>query len=188
MQALVSFLPPPVDHEVQSLWDELEARFGLRYVRKTPFPHITWQLGEEYAREQAVPLLRELAQRQRPIPLKLDGIGVFNGPSPVVYLRVVKTRTLVRIHRQLHEAMQACLLQPNPFYLPGQWEPHVTLAVQDLSAEQVSGVVDFLNQMQLKWQCLLEDWVLLCQQPDGRAGVEYVFKLGTGGFERRDCA
>ena len=55
MHGIVSLLPQPYYSEVEKLWDRLENNFGLSGIRVTPFPHFSWQIGENYDE----PLLRK---------------------------------------------------------------------------------------------------------------------------------
>ena len=45
-------MPEPYYAKVESLWDELETRFGLNGIRVTPYPHFSWNIAEEYDRPQ----------------------------------------------------------------------------------------------------------------------------------------
>ena len=59
MQALMSLLPESYSLQVAQIWNMLEEQFGLTYIKITPIPHFTWQLGEGY-RDETVPAERRI--------------------------------------------------------------------------------------------------------------------------------
>src|SRR4051794_24661476 len=79
---------------VFALWDELEVRFGMREARTAGRPHVTYVVGEPGEPELLLAAAAQAARRIEPFTLELDGVGVFEGESPVVYLRVVRHREL----------------------------------------------------------------------------------------------
>jgi len=69
MQAVISLLPEPCNTQVEQIWDSLEDHFGLNYVRVTPIPHFTWQLGEGYQQEDVIACLHDLTLRLEPFEI-----------------------------------------------------------------------------------------------------------------------
>jgi 2'-5' RNA ligase len=80
-----------------------------------------------------------------PFPVELHGVGVFEGESPVVYLRVRKDEPLLGAYRQILEAMRSAGLELWPHYLPDVWVPHVTLALQDLENRRLPDILRWLE-------------------------------------------
>jgi len=66
MQAVISLIPEPYTTRIKQIWDTLQEHFGLKYIRITPIPHFTWQLGECYREEDVIPLLHEFTLRLEP--------------------------------------------------------------------------------------------------------------------------
>ena len=96
MQALMSLLPDSYSLQVAQIWNMLEEQFGLTYIKITPIPHFTWQLGEGYREEKVLPLLHELTVRQEPFEVRTNGLNHFPGTAPVLFIEVQKTAKIVR--------------------------------------------------------------------------------------------
>ena len=188
MQALVSLLPRPVEDEVFALWDELEARFGLKYTRVAPFPHFTWQLGESYDKSELVPLLNDMTQKLSPLRITAHGIKTFTNDAPVVYVPIEKDTGLVRLHTRLWKDMQGIVFKPDKLYSPTVWQPHITLALQDVGREKLDAVLAYLQPKLISWQFNVDNFALFCQPPGGVARIEFRFQFGQGLIDFEACA
>jgi hypothetical protein len=98
MHALISTLPKPYEDQVLQMWDDLEERFGCKYVRTATVPHFTWQLGERYDLEAVIPLLKNSAEALEPFDIVVQGVEHFISQSPVVFLEILKNPGLVKTH------------------------------------------------------------------------------------------
>ena len=86
MQADISLIPEPFNTQVEQLWELLEEKYGLKYIRVTPIPHFTWQLGEGYQDEEVISRLDELTQRIEPFEVCTRGLNHFAGEKPVLFI------------------------------------------------------------------------------------------------------
>jgi hypothetical protein len=110
-------------------------------------PHISLA-GYERVDEQALTsVLSQLAQHTSPLPIKLDAIGVFPTAQGVVYLAPVVTPQLLHLHAEF-SAQAAAGHLAHPYYQPGAWIPHCTVA-GDLAPEQVGEAVRLCLQSQV---------------------------------------
>jgi 2'-5' RNA ligase len=69
--------------------------------------------------------------------------AVFPGPG-VLYLSVVPTLALLRLHEEVHAALGDRIIGPRDGYAVGAWMPHCTLA-QDLAHAQLARGIDLLH-------------------------------------------
>ncbi|MFZ3071588.1 MAG: 2'-5' RNA ligase family protein [Anaerolineaceae bacterium] len=180
MQALVSMLPKPYEEQVISLWDELENLFGLRYVRHTPMPHFTWQLGESYQREAVPPILEKMTAGLEPIDVSVEGVDTFISQTPIVFLKIIKGPTLLKLHSQIWHELLPFTNEPNLLYSPVLWRPHITLAMQDLDRDHLKPVLDYLLAKQLSWRFMVDHISVFLQQPGGGIVLEHHFAFGRG--------
>jgi hypothetical protein len=130
---------------VSGLWDGLEREFGLRAARAAIHPHVTYCVGR---RDDPSELLKKVGQNAEdiaPFPVELQGVGVFRGEAPVVFLRVRKDEVLLRAYRQILAAVLSAGLDPWPHYLPDAWVPHVTLALEDLENRHLPDILRWLG-------------------------------------------
>lgn len=142
--ALELFFDPDSEAEIRSVWDRLEAArlpsLATRTHRRHR-PHVTLAVAEriEIAR------LQEGRDRLAASHLNvtLHSPAVFQR-SGVLYLSVVPTLALLRLHQQVHAALADSLVAPWGTYSVGTWVPHCTLA-QGLTREQLARGIDLLH-------------------------------------------
>lgn len=187
MQAVISLIPEPFNTQVEQLWELLEEKYGLKYIRVTPIPHFTWQLGEGYQDEEVISRLDELTQRIEPFEVCTRGLNHFAGEKPVLFIEVCETPRLLELHSAIWQQLLALTLDPSPLYSPETWRPHITLACGDLSWEMLEVVTETLQRETLSWRFILDNFAIACQHEDGKAQVEHVFRFGKGLTESFDC-
>lgn len=180
MHALVSTLPEPFYTETLLLWDELEARFGVRYVRVTPIPHFTWQIADRYDLSTLVPALDQYTRARRPLQVKVKGVGTFEGQEDVVFLKVQRHKDLLRCHQQVWELLGEHSDTINPLYSPETWIPHVTLAMHDIPAGKLAEIRAFVRAKQVDWEIDVENFDILTQEEGGVAERTHRFIFGEG--------
>lgn len=187
MQAVISLLPEPYNTQVDQIWKSLEDQFGLRYIRITPFPHFTLQLGEGYQEEEVLPRLNEFCLRQEPFEVCTKGLNYFSGEKPVLFIEVCKSPQLLDFYLTVWNLLLPYTLDPSPLYSPESWQPHITLALEDLSWEMLDEVTASLNKVNLEWHFMLDGLAIACQHADGKAQLEHIFQFGKGLTESFDC-
>ncbi len=187
MQAVISLLPEPFNTQVEQIWDSLQDHFGLHYVRITPIPHFTWQLGEGYQQEDVIACLHKLTLSLEPFEVCTQGLNHFAGESPVLFIEVSKSPRLQEMHTEIWQQLSPLTLEPSSLYSPGTWHPHITLAMEDLSWEMLNDVTTHLQQQELEWHFTLDNLAIACQHADGKAQVEHIFCFGKGLTESFDC-
>ena len=93
-------------------------------------PHVS--LGGCRDLRDAAQLLRALenlaAEQTAPMPVTLSHLGVFPSEEGVVFYGVTVTTPLLLLHRRFQGLFTAWALDWSPFYEPGNWVPHCTLA------------------------------------------------------------
>lgn len=187
MQAVISLLPEPYNTRVEQIWDSLEDHFGLNYVRVTPIPHFTWQLGEGYQQEDVLSRLNELTLQLEPFEVCTQGLNHFSAESPILFIEVSKSPRLLELHALIWHQLFPLTLDPSPLYSPEIWHPHITLAMEDTNWEILDKVSAHLQQQNLKWRIVLDNLAIACQHADGKAQVEHIFHFGKGLTESFDC-
>jgi 2'-5' RNA ligase len=150
MQGIVSMLDAQASDSVEALWSELEQHFGLTYAR-TAYPHFSYQVVEQYDPVALEPLLRRLADATLPYHVTTSGLGIFTGERPVLYVRVVRDDVLSAFHRAIYDTALPCCAGLHGYYTPVNWNPHITLAMQDLTHELLPEVVQHLSRRPFQW-------------------------------------
>jgi 2'-5' RNA ligase len=169
MHGLVTLLPQPHYAQVESIWDALEARFDLRGIRVTPYPHFSWQIGEHYPEAELRAALEEIAARTPPFTATTTGLGLFSGPRPVIFIPVVKSPALTALHRALWERLLPICQGGSPYYSPENWVPHISLAYDDVTPGRLGPVMEYLAFETYNWEMTVDN-IAFIYEPAGATG------------------
>jgi 2'-5' RNA ligase len=142
--ALELFFDPDSEAEIKSVWDRLEAA-GLPSLatrtHRRHRPHVTLAVAERIDAARLGDARDRLAATH--LDVTLHSPAVFQR-SGVLYISVVPTQALLRLHQQIHAALHDSLVGPWTAYLVDAWVPHCTLA-QGLTREQLARGIDLLH-------------------------------------------
>ncbi|CAD5931322.1 Putative phosphoesterase GK0864 [Planktothrix tepida] len=130
----IALLPP---QEIQNQITEIKHYFAQTYnshhALKSP-PHITLQPPFKWLIEDLQTLeqrLSEFALKQSSISITLSGFNAF--PPRVIYVDVIKTPELIKIHQQLMDDLEQQLNIVHEVSKKRLFSPHVTVAFKDLT-------------------------------------------------------
>lgn len=140
------FCDAATEAALRRLWDAL-ANAGLTTATQERYrPHVS--LGGCRDLRDAAALLRALetlaTEQAGPLPVTLSHLGVFPGEEGVVFYGVTVTPPLLVLHRRFHAQFAPTALDWSPFYEPGRWVPHCTLAY-GLEPDRLSEAVTVLQ-------------------------------------------
>ncbi len=136
------------DHEseiaVRKVWDGAGEALGRSSLSNTGArPHISLAVYNDDLDPAGFPeKLQEFAESTEPFEFRLSSVGTFPGNEGVVYLSPVVTQDLLAIHQQYHETFLKYEANVQAYYLPGNWVPHCTVAI-DLEASGIPEVVAY---------------------------------------------
>ncbi|HHV01851.1 MAG TPA: hypothetical protein GXX68_06725 [Defluviitoga tunisiensis] len=157
MQALLSILPQPHYDKIYKIWDDLETKFGIKWVKNNiSIPHLTWNVAENYNIENFTEVIKTSIKTLNSITIKTQGLGLFTGDKITLYLPIKPTKELLEFHLFLWNLVNVNNTKLNKYYSPTNWIPHITLAVEDINKENVGTVVSYLSKKKLKLQIKLE--------------------------------
>lgn len=178
MDGLVSLLDQRHHDRVEVLSGLLQDRCGLQDRRATPFPHFSWQVAESFDFPELPERMAEWAHEQAPFSVRTNGLGLFSAPEPVLYLPVIRTAHLNRLHAQLWEIFSHLRRGENTYYAPEAWIPHVTLSMGGITQEQVACAIRLLARQSYEWTISINNLAVLFQPPGqpARIGYRHEFK------------
>lgn len=159
--AIASLLDPRADKATHELWLKLENECQLKGIRLTPTPHFSWLGAEGYDYPIVKKVLAKMTKRMAPFRVQTSGLGLFTSPYPVLYLPIVKNRRLLEYHEQMHRHVEPFVQQPNRFYTPDAWVPHVTLANRDVTPEKLNCAVSGLLYRPLSFEITVDHLVMI---------------------------
>ncbi len=149
--AVELFYDDESDRAVRRIWDGLGAMLERPSLSELGArPHVSLAV---YSDELAdcldmagfEEILREFAQLATSFEFKLSSVGTFPGGEGVVFLAPVVTRQLLAFHARFHDAFSRHRDAAAPYYRPGQWVPHCTVAI-DLAPSEVTKAVDYCRE------------------------------------------
>ena len=106
-------------------------------------------------------------------------MGLFTGEKPVIYIQVVKTTNLMRVHELIWERFQSIGIGISHFYNPNNWMPHISLAYEDVEENTIGEVMRFLAFKSFNWEMMIDNLSFI-YEPDGTIG-ELKYKLPFAG-------
>jgi len=142
MFAIISELNPAASTDVNAYWRQLSKNCGLYAIFYMPTPHLTWMVCEELGVDQAAPMLTQITSQEGLLSSRTSGIGIFTGENPVLYLPIVKTQQMITLHQEIWNLLQPMTKTSNEFYSPDDWVPHITLALNDLTNDNLACAVN----------------------------------------------
>lgn len=169
MHGLVSLLPEPFYQQVEGIWQTLESEAGLHGIRVTPYPHFSWQIAEDYDLERLQPIVERIASQTRPFAVRTSGIGLFSGEQPVIYIALVKTLELMRFHSMVWDSILGTSSAASPYYSPGNWVPHISLAYGDVTIENIGKTMKNLAFQSYAWEMQIDNFAYI-YEPQGTIG------------------
>jgi 2'-5' RNA ligase len=174
MYSIASLLDARSGQAVQSLWEHFEENCGLTGIKFSALPHFSWMGADMFQVEPVEAILHDLSAEIQPFPARASSLGVFPGRMPVVYLGLVKNENLMRIHQTLWERIRPYAIQPNEYYDPENWMPHITLALYDVVPDRLGCAVSSIAFEQIDINLVIDNFAVL-YYTDGKAGMKSRF-------------
>jgi 2'-5' RNA ligase len=169
MHGLVTLLPEPYYKQVESIWIELEEKFGLQGIRVTPYPHFSWQIAGDYNQDKLFNLMEKISLEQTIIKTHTTGLGLFTGDSPVIYIQVVKTPQMMDLHKRIWDLSEKITTMRSPYYAPDNWIPHISIAYEDVNRNTIKGLFEDLAFRDFHWEITIDNLAFIFE-PDGKIG------------------
>ncbi|MEO5930865.1 MAG: 2'-5' RNA ligase family protein, partial [Candidatus Kapaibacterium sp.] len=145
MNAVITLLDEETQHRLRTIWSSLRKDVGGTGVATTPFPHFSYQIAERYEVDSVSAVLERVAARQRPFTVRTAGLGIFTGPVPVLFLSLVKSIELIRLHEEIWEELRGDGTDISDLYRPDRWAPHVTLFQGSPDNQRLPDIVKALS-------------------------------------------
>ncbi len=147
--AVEMFFDESADKRVREVWDDL-ARTNLTscMIDGGYRPHVTLGVFEGYTSPQFENEFRLFTEKHGVFSVKFDYLGVFPRPEGVVYFGAVVTGQLLSVHGEFTRRFASLMMGIRPYYLPGSWVPHCTLAY-GLSMAAIPAAVEVCSRFTL---------------------------------------
>jgi 2'-5' RNA ligase len=143
-------------------------------------PHFSWQIAGNYDFASLEAALKDLASEIQPFTVHTAGLGLFTGSRPVVYIPVVKDRKLLSIHERIWNTAYKFSQEASPYYDPTFWMPHISLAYEDITPQNIGPLMETLAFRSSTWKMTIDN-IALIFEPDGEIGALKFKHRFTGG-------
>ena len=142
MYAIISELDAESSVIVGNLWQKLREACGLKAIYNIPRPHLTWFSTDDIDVSEAMARLSSISESTRSLTIHTFGFGIFSGKNPVLYLPMVKSEEMIKLHNEIWDQIHLISEGPKLYYSPRLWVPHITLALKDLTQENLACAVN----------------------------------------------
>ena len=166
MYAIISELDPKSTEAVSLIWRKLRDVCHLKAIYHQPTPHLSWFVAEDIDVKSSVTVIEKMAGNNCGFTTQAFGIGFFTGVRPVLYLPLVKTQEMIEIHKQVWDQIPEFSKQSNKYYDPSNWMPHVTLAVNDLSIENLACALGSLAFDHIELSISIDNMIIVAYGAD----------------------
>jgi len=137
MYAVEIFFENPFEQYVKEIWKGLkEADISSNMYEILELrPHITLAVYNDISDLEAYKdRFNSFFDFVSSIEIKFDALGFFP-TTGTLFIDPTVTEDLIKIHKQYHKEFCDLLENADHYYIPGNWDPHCTLAIK-LSAEE----------------------------------------------------
>ena len=160
--ALVTILDEPYGTEIRRLWNRFQVECGVENsLASNPIPHFSWQGAESYHSPEINEVVQHMAGLAQPFTVRTSGIGLFTGSSLVVYLALVKNQALSDLHARLWEQTHELAVQPNLYYHPDCWMPHITLAKEPMDFPSLTCILKKVVFLSFDWEIPIDHFAII---------------------------
>jgi hypothetical protein len=162
MYAITSLLDDTHAQYIMQIWALLEEKSGIIGQHRAPLPHVSYHVAVSYHLEALDAVLQDICQHTQPFILRTNGLGIFSGEKPVLYLPILEGDDLIRLHRRIwQEDVLKHATEPRSYYQPEDWRPHITLAEGDLHHDNLPDVIRLLSHRDFMWHVPINNLAII---------------------------
>jgi 2'-5' RNA ligase len=161
MHGVVSLLDCKHYQRVKDLWAELAREFAVSGVCVPSYPHVSYQVARRYNVKSLEPVLRRFAASKTSFQVRAGGLGIFNGPHPVLYIPVARSPELTQFHEALWQEIFSTGSGIEDYYHPAHWVPHITIGIGDMKKDNLSQIVRLLAERDFNWEMTVDNIALI---------------------------
>lgn len=126
-----------VTEAISALQERLEGLGTGLSLRGLGFtPHVSLLTCAAVDEDEARAIIRETARATSPFSLSLEAAGAFPPDASILFLVPAQSRRLLELHRTFWDRFKDVGQGLSPYYRPGHWVPHCTVAREVPPAER----------------------------------------------------
>ncbi|RMG75903.1 MAG: 2'-5' RNA ligase family protein [Chloroflexi bacterium] len=161
MYAVVSLLDEVHHEQMEDLWREFKEKLGFHGVSQSPIPHFSYHVAQRYDIRKLTKLLTMTTKQIRPFKIRTNGLGIFTGIIPVLYVPIMLDKHLRNIHHHMWRAVSEVAKDAIPYYHPDNWMPHITVTHGDVDHEMLPQVIRLLSERDFNWEITVNNIAII---------------------------
>lgn len=178
LAGVISVLDSIHETRVRQIWQELQDQCDWPGPHPEDIPHFSWHVAEAYDEERLTSALQTVSSQLTPFQVIADGLGIFSGEKPVVYINLVKDQVLQQVHQKLWEIFENLGQGISPYYAPHRWIPHITIASGEIEPQVFCCIVQYLAFKPITWTILVDNLVMVGRPDEKNTRSLVHFSLG----------
>ncbi len=180
MQAIATLLNRNADDKAKKMWQDLEKTCGLSGIKIPQDPHFSWFVAEKFDELELKKRFLDLSMQLTEFEIPTNGIGLFTGEKPILYIPIVKTKRLLELHEEIWDLLSPLGVKLSAFYQPEHWIPHITVTSDDASLANITCIVETILRLPLTMTITVNNLALIYSE-ESSAGISFVqeFRKGT---------
>lgn len=144
-----------------TLWDDLHRMFGISRIKTTSFPHLTWVIAKQSNEVLVDKQLNTISKKSSPFVLSTNGIGLFTGKRPAIYIQIKPSIYILEFQKQLYDLLSDHSEELKKFCAPDRWIPHISVAIEDINVSNIGKVMAYLLPNTFKYDIRIEKVTLV---------------------------
>lgn len=177
MYGVVALLDAAHHARVEALWAEFREKFGVHGVSLTPVPHFSLHVAESYDFDALETIVAQAAATVTPFKVRTNGLGIFTGKEPVLYIPIIRNPDLTAFHQRMWLSISAVAKQPSPYYHPDNWRPHITLTHRDVNHDLLPQIIRTLTEREFYWDVYVDSLAILASDAEPERTIVSRFKI-----------
>ena len=100
----------------------------------------------------------------------------FAALQPVVYIQMVKNRTMLELHEKIWNNLLPCTANPNSHYDVTNWIPHITLANRDVTKQNLPCAMEELAFRPISLDIRVDHFAMIYEL-NGEIGIKFRYNF-----------
>jgi len=179
MQAIATLLNRNADEKTTKMWQDLEKTCGLSGIKIPQDPHFSWFVAEKFDEPGLKNEFLDISLQLTEFEISANGIGLFTGEKPILYIPIVKTRKLLELHEEIWRLLSPLGVKLSAFYQPEHWIPHITITSDDASLANINCIIETILHLPLTMTIPVNNLALIYAE-EKSAGIKFVQEFRKG--------
>jgi 2'-5' RNA ligase len=181
MYAIATLLSQDVARPGLKLEQVFDHIYKVAHVIPPNLLHVSWFVTPELNMQGLEDEMNSLVKNWKSFSFKTKGLGLFNQKPIVIYLPIIRTLEITKMHGAIWDLLTPHTRQAVQNYSPERWIPHITIGYGEITNTRIASAFSQLVSEPLIFNSSMEN-ISLIYNIDGDSGVTFRAPLsGPGG-------